>query len=182
MTTPEIIMIVAIFSGPFAAVLVTEWMRRSHESRDRKVELFRDLMSTRAATLAPSHVEALNLIDIEFDSKNKSEKAVLEAWKLYHSHLGDRSYEDNEAWRKRTDHLFVDLLHAMSQCLNYPFDKAHIQNSSYYPRGYGEIELDQIKTRQGLADLLEGKSALNVISHIPDEQMKAITDAKNEKG
>lgn len=178
MTTTDWIMIAAIFLGPIFAVLAAEKIRLSQESRNRKVTLFRSLMSTRASALAPSHVEALNLIDIEFDSKNRKEKAVLEAWKLYHAHLNDQSYEDTEAWMKRTELLLVDLLHAMSLCLGYPFDKAHIKNSSYYPKGYGEIEMDQIRTRKGLASLLDGKSAINVISHMADDQLGQILGAQ----
>lgn len=164
-------MISAILSGPLFAVLITEGIRRYHEMRDRKVRLFRSLMSTRASTLSPSHVEALNLIDIEFDVKKRAERPVIEAWKLYHSHLNDQSYEDTEAWLKRTELLLVDLLHAMSTCLGYSFDKAHIKNSSYYPKGYGEIELDQHRTRKSLVELLEGKKALNIISHMAPDQL-----------
>jgi hypothetical protein len=180
MSTSELISIAAIFLGPFGAVLVTEWIRRHHEMMDRKVHLFRALMSTRASTLAPSHVEALNLIDIEFDAKKAKERPVIDAWKLYHSHLNDQSYEDTEAWLKRTELLLVDLLHAMSICLGYPFDKAHIKNSSYYPKGYGEVELDQHRTRKSLVEVLEGRKALNVISHMAPQQLDQLIGAQQK--
>lgn len=182
MTTTDWIMIVAVFMGPIFAVLTAERIRLSQESRNRKISLFRALMSTRASALAPSHVEALNLIDIEFDSKNRKERAVLEAWKLYHSHLNDRSYEDVEAWSKRTELLLVDLLHAMSICLGYPFDKAHIKNSSYYPRGHGEVELDQHTARKALVEVLEGRKPLSVISYMAPEQLAQIMGSAKKNG
>ena len=178
MTSTDWIMLAAIFLGPIFAVLAAEKIRRSQESRDRKVHLFRTLMSTRASRLPPTHVEALNLIDIEFDGARGKEKDIVEAWKLYHSHLNDQSYEDTEAWMKRTELLLVDLLHAMSRCLGYPFDKAHIQNSSYYPKGYGEIEEDQHRTRKSLAEVLEGRKALNVISHMATDQLDQLLGAQ----
>lgn len=184
MNAHEIISIAAIFLGPFGAVLATEWIRRSYEARQRRIQVFRTLMSTRASRLSPTHVEALNLIDIEFDSQKGADKAVVEAWKLYHSHLNDQSYTDAEAWSKRTEQLLVDLLHAMSRRLNYPFDKAHIQNSSYYPKGYGEIELDQHLTRKALIEVLEGRAPLNVISHMNTDQFRgllAINHARSEQ-
>lgn len=150
--------------------------------RDRKIHLFRALMSTRASTLAPSHVEALNLIDIEFDAKKAKEKPVIDAWKLYHSHLNDQSYEDTEAWMKRTELLLVDLLHAMSICLGYPFDKAHIKNSSYYPKGFGEIELDQHATRKALVEVLEGRKPLSIISWMAPEQLAQIMGGAKQNG
>lgn len=182
MTLTDWITILAIFAGPFFAVLATEWIRRNHEMRDRKIHLFRSLMSTRASTLAPSHVEALNLIDIEFDAKKAKEKPVIDAWKLYHSHLNDQSYEDNEAWMKRTELLLVDLLHAMSICLGYPFDKAHIKNSSYYPRGHGEVEFDQHATRKALVEVLEGRKPLSVISWMAPEQLSQIIGDVKQNG
>ncbi len=34
-------------------------------------------MSIRSATLAPQHIEALNMIDVEFDIKKQPEKEVV---------------------------------------------------------------------------------------------------------
>lgn len=179
MTTTDWIMIAAIFLGPFCAVLVTEWIRKGSEARQRKIHVFRTLMSTRASAMAPTHVEALNLIDIEFDVKKGAERPVIEAWKLYHSHLGDKNFP-KETWGSRCEELLVDLLHEMSKCLGYPFDKAHIKDSSYYPKGYGEIELDQISMRKGFVELLEGRKALNVISHVPPDQLAVLAEAQKQ--
>jgi uncharacterized protein DUF6680 len=53
-------------------------------------------MATRAARLTPDHVQALNLIDVEFYSKRKKYKRVLDAWKAYHDHLGENPSEGTQ--------------------------------------------------------------------------------------
>lgn len=72
----DIIMIFAIIVGPIIAVQITEFIRRHQEQRDRKMYLFRTLMATRSATLAPAHIEALNLVEIEFHSNNHQDKTA----------------------------------------------------------------------------------------------------------
>jgi hypothetical protein len=111
-------------------------------------------MSTRAATLAPIHVEALNLIDIEFSAQSPKERRIVEAWKLYHSHLTDHSYP-KDSWDNRRAELLVELLHVMALFLGYQFDKAHIKNSSYYPKGYGETEEDNHRMRKAILSAFE---------------------------
>lgn len=179
-TITDVVMILAVFGGPLVAVLWTEHTRNQKEKRDRKIHVFRTLMSTRASILAPTHVEALNLIDIEFDSKNRDEKKVIESWKYYHSHLFDTSYQP-ESWKNRQVAFLVELLHSMAECLKYDFDKAHIKNSSYYPKGYGEIEEDQHQIRKKVRGLLEGSSAINVISHMNQSQFEGLTGLQKTK-
>lgn len=145
----------AALLSPLIAVQVTEWIRRSQEARNRKLHVFRTLMSTRAASLAPTHVEALNLIDIEFQVSVAEEKKVVDAWKLYHAHLSDRDYPQDQ-WPVRKAELLVDLLYEMAVCLGYEFDKAHIKNSSYYPKGYGETEEEQHRLRRAVLDAFDG--------------------------
>ena len=170
----DVVMIFAVFAGPFLAVFVTERVRLAKEKRDRQLHVFRTLMGTRASTLSPTHVEALNLIDIEFDAQRKAEKKIVAQWKLYHAHLGDRSYPP-ESWGVRRAELLVDLLHEMALFLRYDFDKAHIKNSSYYPKGYGEIEEEQHSIRRHVSKLVEGKSAIHVISHMSADQFDRLT-------
>jgi hypothetical protein len=65
--TVDIIMIIAVFAGPIVAVQLQTLLERRREKRERKLKVFRTLMATRARKAAdPSHVEALNLIGIEF--------------------------------------------------------------------------------------------------------------------
>jgi hypothetical protein len=89
MTVADWLMILAVLLGPIIAVRLTRHLDNRKEIRERKLWIFKTLMATRASTLSPHHVEALNRIDLEFSPKNKKEKPVLEAWKAYLDLLGD---------------------------------------------------------------------------------------------
>jgi hypothetical protein len=78
-----IVSITAIVCGPIAALEVQKRLEDHRATRDRKMEIFRRLMTTRATQLSPAHVEALNGIEVEFYAKGGSDKKVLEAWRLY---------------------------------------------------------------------------------------------------
>jgi hypothetical protein len=79
--------------SPLIAVQVTRYLDDRNEVQGRKLQIFNTLMATRAYTLAPAHVEALNRIDLEFSSKRAAEKAVLDIWLQYLDHLGDKNLE-----------------------------------------------------------------------------------------
>lgn len=67
MSNTEIIMVLAVFLGPVVAVRLTRFLDDRKEVRERKLWIFKTLMATRAYTLAQTHVEALNRIDLEFE-------------------------------------------------------------------------------------------------------------------
>ena len=157
----DIIMIVAIVIGPIAAVWITERLRKKEDKRNRQVHIYRMLMATRAAGLAPQHVEALNLVETEFSSGSKKDNTVVSAWKLYLSHLNDKNYPP-ESWGARRADLLVELLYEMSQALGYGHDKAAIKTGAYYPQGYGEIEGEQQALRRGLLQVLAGQNHINI--------------------
>jgi hypothetical protein len=162
MTTSQFwIYMVAILLSPLIAVQVTVWIQRYQEKRLRKLSIFKTLMATRASGLAAEHVQALNMIDIEFYGKDKKSREILRAWKAYLDHLTSGT-PATEVWGSRREELFIELLHAMASCLKYEFDKTDIRRTSYFPVGHGEIETDQIRIRRGLVAVLEGKAALPV--------------------
>lgn len=144
----------ALFS-PLIALRVSESLHLRREARTRKIHVFRTLMSTRASALAVSHVEALNLIDIEFDSRRPAESRVTDAWHLYLSHLNDVNYA-LPAWGNRRVDLLIELLYDMSSCVGYNFDKAQIKDSSYIPRSFGDTELEQGELRRALLSAFKG--------------------------
>ena len=170
MTIADWLMIAAVLLGPIVAVQVTRYLDNKKEVRERKLWIFKTLMATRASTLSPHHVEALNRIDLEFDSRNKKEKEVIDAWKAYLDLLGDTKISQ-EQWSVRRVDLLVELLHRMAQVLDYEFDKTHIKNSSYYPRGYGELEEDQAAIRKGVKELIEGKRVIPMyVTNLPPQE------------
>ena len=146
---------------------MTRYLDDKKEIRERKIRLFKVLMATRGAALSPAHVEALNMIDLEFNSRSKKEREVIESWKIYLDHLSTRS-TSFEQWGTRRHELLVELLHKMAIVLNYEFDKVHIKNAAYIPRGHGEIEDDQTAIRRGFRELLEKRRDIPVhITNLP---------------
>lgn len=170
------LMILAVLAGPIIAVQLTRFVDSKKEQRDRKLQIFKTLMATRAYNVSGQHVEALNRIDLEFSSKNKKESAVVNAWKGYLDLLGDQDMPREQWGTKRTD-LFVDLLHCMAQVLDYEFDKTHIKNSAYSPVAHGDIEAQQTAVRKGVIDILQGKRVLPMyVTNFaaPDTEEKAV--------
>lgn len=67
--------IAAIVAGPIIALELQKRLDKGREARDRKLTVFKTLMTYRATTLSPHFVQALNLINVEFNAKN--EKPVM---------------------------------------------------------------------------------------------------------
>jgi hypothetical protein len=159
MRISDIIMIVAVLAGPVLAVQAQAFIERRREKRERRLRLFRTLMATRARKAAePSHVEALNLVSIEFYDVN----GVREAFNLYIDHL--TSGPTNAAWATRMDDLFLDLIYKMAKCLGYDFDKVQIKRQSYSPVLYENREKDELAIKQGIIGVLTGKVSIPIHS------------------
>ena len=157
--------IAAIILGPILAVQAQKWVERKREERVRKLFLFRELMATRAARLSQRHVEALNLIDLEYDQTKPAHKPVQEAWRSYLDALGisnDPQHQD-VIFEKR-NRAFIELMYQMGKYLKFPFDRVAIERNVYSPIGHGKLEDDQELIRKGVVELLTGKRALSTIS------------------
>jgi len=78
MTISDWLVIIAVIVGPILAVQIQKFIENRNTIKERKMHIFKTLMATRATTVSPLHVEALNMIDIEFHNDNK----IVDAWKL----------------------------------------------------------------------------------------------------
>ncbi|MBC6428220.1 MAG: hypothetical protein GDA55_03180 [Cellvibrionales bacterium] len=166
------IMIIVVLLGPIVAVQLTKYLDAKREKQQRKLDIFKKLMSTRAYTVSWDHVMALNLIDLEFNASKPKEKAVISAWKQYHVLLGNRDISA-EQWQTRRVDLLVELLHKMAVAMNYDFDKTHIKNSSYAPQVHGHTETQWSYIRQGIIDILDGKRPFPMhITNWPDQDQQ----------
>lgn len=165
MESKDIIMTVAVILGPILAVQAQKFLEGVQEKSKRRHALFRTLMSTRAERLHRNHVEALNMTDIEFYGRllpfirtryqTKQEQAVTHAWKCYNSHLNQRDdYESLDLWLKKCDELFTEMLYAMSQALNYDYDKVQLQRDCYRPMAHGDLENTQLAILSGLNEVI----------------------------
>jgi hypothetical protein len=67
----DVAIVVATLLGPILAVQAQKWLERDRVVRDRRLQVFRTLMTTRAMNLSPAHVEALNAVPVEFYGPTK---------------------------------------------------------------------------------------------------------------
>src|SRR5256712_10898717 len=111
MAVAEILTIIAILLSPLFALRVSDRLAEIKDRKQRRFRVYRTLMASRARRLAPDHVEALNLIDVEFHGSDKKSKSVLSAWKAYLDHLNTDREPNTAVWDSKRDDLFVDLLY-----------------------------------------------------------------------
>ncbi|MGP9699505.1 DUF6680 family protein, partial [Halomonas sp. AOP27-A1-34] len=180
MESKEWIIAATTLLGPVLAVQAQKAIERARESRNRKSWVFHSLMATRAARVSADHVQALNMIDLVFygtqflgiHRRKKSEQGVLDAWREYHDHLGDRAENNSmELWHTRGEELFVNLLYAMADDVGYKFDRVQLKKGAYSPIAHGELEEEQALVRKGVIKVLSGEAPLKMnISDFPINQ------------
>jgi hypothetical protein len=167
-----IINVIAILLAPLIALRVSQWLNQKKDAENRKMEIFRKLMATRAVGLSPIHVEALNGIDVEFSQENNKTRAVFEAWKEYRDHLSMAATikaDEKEKWTNwnvKKEDLLAELLHKMSVRMGFNFDKVYIKRGHYYPKGYIDVETEQRIIRQGLASIFKKEAAFPVFAWV----------------
>lgn len=169
MNLNDVLTITAILLSPVLAVQVSEFLRRRREAKERKVNIFKTLMSTRRSRLSLIHVQALNLIDTEFYNV----KEVLDAWKTYLDHLYDYVTLNSSpgVWNAKQEDSFINLLYSMAKHLGYDFDKVYLKRASYSPEGHGKVEGELNFIREKLVELLSDKYSLTfkIKSDLPSD-------------
>lgn len=192
MDTKDIIMTVAVIVGPILAVQAQKLVESFSDKRERRMRIFRTLMSTRAERVHREHVQSLNMIDIEFYGRvipvlrmkyqTKKEQAVTHAWKMYNNHLNRQSeYESLEQWHKKSDELFVELIYAMSQCLSYDYDKVQLERDCYRPKAHGDYEQSQLNILTGFEKVVSGERPLPMyVVNLPPVAAPEQTEEKAE--
>jgi len=159
----EILVLLAILAGPFIGIWAQGKLDQKKQAKDRKLDVFKTLMATRATPLSEEHVRALNRIDIEFDGPK--EKEVRNIWSTLLDHFGEgptppavpaagalqaeqEEYErdqlkynnDFARWVERVHALRTKLLMEMGALLDYDFNEVHIKKGTYNPRWQEELE------------------------------------------
>ena len=156
----------AIIIGPILAIQIQKFIEDRKEKRNRKMQIFKTLMTTRANPLSISHVEALNMIDIEFYDNKK----LKEAWRLlldnfvnYPKYPNAPDFQTKlDLFSQKSTELLADLLYEMAKSLGYDFDKVHIMRGVYIPKGHTDIFLDQEFIRRSLVGLFLGQIPIPV--------------------
>ncbi len=190
----DILTVLAILSAPLFALQVQKWLDEGKEERNRRHWVFKTLMATRAILVSPNHVQALNMIDLEFQAEEFA--GVRAAWRTYLDHLGNYPKEgeaQQAVWQEARLNLLTALLIAMGKSLGYNFDDVHIKKGIYSPEAHSARELEDLLMRRGLVRLLAGDSALKMeVTRVPSNEaelaeqkavraaLQALLDGKRE--
>src|SRR5208337_4223304 len=153
--------------GPIIALRIQRKLDEEREIRNRKLWIFKTLMSNRATRMAPIFVQALNLIDVEFT--DPSEKPVRDAWREAQDHYSEWGRKSQEQRQKegntnaeRAEELLSEMLVRMGNSLGYSFDKVYVKKGWYYPEGLGDMEQEGHALRKGLLRIISGYGAFPV--------------------
>ena len=176
-------MIAAVIIAPFLAVFAQRQLDNLREIRGRRLSVFRSLMATRAAILSPDHVQALNMIDLEFTG-NRFKKVRI-AWKEYLDHLcslnglDSKKQEENlPTWSTKRDDLLAKLLQEMGNRLGYKFDSVQIKRGIYSPQAHADVEQEQNLLRKALLEVLAGKREIPINAVITPLNEEAAAQGK----
>ncbi len=159
MNISDAVMIMAVLCAPILAVQVQKWIEGFRDSKARRLMIFKSLMATRASIISNQHVQALNMIDLEF--RGKQFKSVTDAWNTYLDHLGSYPKDDESlqsVWAQKRVELLASLLSIMGKSLGYDFNNVHIKKGIYAPEAHAKIEDEYQQIRQGMVHLLYGAS------------------------
>lgn len=150
----SVLTIVAIFFGPIKALQIQRRLDDEREARNRKLNIFKTLMSNRVLRLSPLYVQALNLIDIEFTADSLAEREVRDTWK----ELNDlyTNFKTTPNADEKANDLNASLLAAMGKAVGYDFDKVYLRRGGYYPEFFANVEKENHALRRQLLELLDG--------------------------
>jgi len=183
MNTSEWLTIIAIILAPIVALQIQKYLEDRKEIKARKMQIFRTLMATRANRLSPPHVEALNMIDIEFYNNEEITniwKSMLDNFASYPQNTGDEGYIAKlNSCVENSDKLLVKLLSEMAKSLNYKFDEVYLKRNIYIPKGQVDIMMWQETMRRAFSELVEGKRPFPVYIVNP---VKNTSVSKSEVG
>ena len=179
MTIFNLLTLIAILVGPIAAVIVTRHIDAKRDNRNRKMEIFRTLMRTRRQPTSIQHVEALNLVEIEFSDCEQIKQAftvLFEHFATQHPRLPTEEVNDamelNEVIRRNSafdtrihndrQAQLARLLHAIAKELKFSIEQLEIFEGGYRPQGWADLELDERVIRKYVTDLYLGRRTVPV--------------------
>ena len=156
--------IVAVLLGPVIAVLASRHLDHRRADKTRKMDIFRALMRTRGMRLGQDHVEALNLVEVEF----VGHPSILEAWNNYLSNLGEELPPAEQKHRfdaavRRRDALLTTLIYEIANAVGIRVQQLDILDGNYVPQGWQDTEWEHQLARRGLINVLYGKTAISII-------------------
>ncbi len=157
---------IANLIAPFFAILATRYLDNRRDDRQRRFQIFKDLMTTRRIDMSYEHVRALNAIEIEFYNEEKIIQSFKDYFKCFDD-LGSSYYDSLSESEKmnfllKKQNLFVKLVHQIGKNLKIDMDQLDILSGGYAPKGWADNENEQRLVRQALLKLFNNKSGLPI--------------------
>lgn len=155
----ELLVAVAALLSPLVVIQVQKWLDKLSSAHERKLKIFKQLMTTRGDALAKEHVEALNMIELEF--RDKKYRTVRTAWRVYLHHLNNLNPTAGDI--NKTQGLLASLLVAMSISLDYgELDEVDMLKGWYVPVKYSNDEDARIAFTKAAISFLENNKNMSL--------------------
>lgn len=137
--------------GPILAVLITFWRDGRNSLHMSRLYVFRTLMATRRVGISPEHVNALNLVEVDFYKCANVQKQ----WQLYKEHLFSTGLAD-EAWHEKQERLLANMLFEMATALRFKIPAMEIFKGGYAPKGWEHRNNRQSEAMEFIYELSKG--------------------------
>jgi len=162
--------------GPVAAVGISLWREARNSLKIRQLWVFRTLMMTRRLGISPDHVNALNLVEVDFYKRRK----VQENWKIYKEYLFSDVPED-EVWHEKKEKLLANLLFVMAAAQGLNIPAMEIYKGGYAPKGWAHIQSRQNVALEYVYELSQGSKVVPIwisgaTTQPPTEQTSQLND------
>jgi hypothetical protein len=164
--------------GPILAVVVSLFREAAAAKYNRRLHVFRTLMATRKLGISADHVNALNLVEVDFYKCPKVEKA----WNSYKNHLNDTSKPEDEAWHETKERLLANLLFEIAAVLGFKIPAMDIFKGGYAPKGWAHRDLLAVGALEYIYELSQGTKYLPLWLHGVSPQKPPVGSPPNEKG
>jgi len=112
-------------------------------------------MATRRVPISNDHVNALNLVEVNFYKCQKVEAA----WREYKNHLNSRGPED-DVWRESKEKLLAQMLSEMASILGFNIQAMDIFKGGYVPKGWEHNFSRQSAAMEFIYELSQGTKTL----------------------
>jgi hypothetical protein len=150
------------FFGSLLTLGITRYLDNKKEKNQRKLWIFRALVTNLQNRLNFDFVSAINLVQIDFSN----DKKVIDTWEKCREALNidfkqSRAEQELEILSKKINNSLADLVKTIGANLGYKQDKLDILDKSYSPQRWFDDESHIRKKEQLLMEILENKRPLD---------------------
>jgi hypothetical protein len=163
MDTAASLTLLAIVTGPIAAVAISLWIEGRRRRRETRLSVLRQLIITRHLPGDPNYSAAINLVPVEFND----DPAVIAEYKAYQEAIRQVPGSDPEAIARCDQRLAITqtkLIFAIMRSLKLKASEADLPAEAYAARGFIQRDNLYLQSLHGtvrIADALEAQVRLS---------------------